>query len=246
MNRLIHTIAWDIRIQYRNGFYYAALVVLAMFGLLLLNTPKSSHTWLVPLTVFSNLSINAFYFIGALVLLEKGERTLEAQSVTPLSPTEYLLSKCISLALLSLVENLTLVVVVMGTSVNYVALSVGILLFSMQLSLFGFWVVVRYDSLNEYLFPSFLYTMPLSLPLLDYFGLWSHWLLYLFPNMSPLFLFQRAFSSASTTALLYAAIFGSLWIWLLLAAARHAYNRFIRTTPDSNRHNRKARLYLRS
>jgi fluoroquinolone transport system permease protein len=168
--------------------------------------------------------------MGALVLLEKGERTLEAQSVTPLSPVEYLASKSISLGLLSLIENLILTFIVMGTAVNYAALTIGILLFSFHLSLYGFWVVIRYHNLNEYLFPSFLYTMPLSLPFVAYFGIWTHWTLYAFPSLPPLIFFQRAFTSASLGDMMYAGAYGTIWVGLFLLLAMRAYDRYVRSS----------------
>ena len=60
-------------------------------------------------------------------------------------------------------------------------------------TLVGFLLVARYRSVNEYLFPSVLFTMILSLPLLHYFGLWDTWLLYLHPLTAPLVLLAGAF-----------------------------------------------------
>ena len=109
MSRLLATMGTDLRLQHRNGFYYAVAFVLILFAILVSQLPAFDWTrWLPPL-VFGNLVMVSFFFVGGLVLLEKGEGTLEAQVVTPLRVGEYLGSKIATLALLSLVENLIIV-----------------------------------------------------------------------------------------------------------------------------------------
>ncbi|MDX1414924.1 MAG: hypothetical protein R3293_12085, partial [Candidatus Promineifilaceae bacterium] len=100
MTRLASSMKWDARLQWRNGFYYAALIVIIVWTLLLSQIPNtlasigsSSLAWLLPAAVLGNLLIGTFYFMGGLLLLEKGEGTLEAQIVTPLRSSEYLISK---------------------------------------------------------------------------------------------------------------------------------------------------------
>ena len=64
---------------------------------------------MLPAVVFGNLVAVNFYFMAGLILLGKGEGTLEAQVVTPLAYWEYLVSKTVTLAALSLVEQFVIV-----------------------------------------------------------------------------------------------------------------------------------------
>jgi fluoroquinolone transport system permease protein len=102
MARLTSTMRWDVQLQIRNGFYYAAAFVAVVIIILLsqLRLPQLTLATLFPLFIFQNILINNFYFIAALVLLEKGEGTLEGLVVTPLRQSEYLASKLVNLALL--------------------------------------------------------------------------------------------------------------------------------------------------
>ncbi len=154
MRRLLATARIDVRLQHRNGFYYAVAVVLALFAILISQIPEVDWSpWLAPL-LLSNLVMVSFFFIGGLVLLEKGEGTLEVQVVTPLRVGEYLGAKIGTLGVLSLVENLILVVLVSGLQHRFGLLILGIACASVIYTLIGFIAVARYDSINAYLMPA--------------------------------------------------------------------------------------------
>lgn len=227
MNRLLATIRWDIQLQFRNGFYYASVFVALIWIALLTQAPGLDLNLLLPAFILGNLVMNTFYFIAGLVLLEKGEGTLEAQVVTPLRTWEYLASKVITLTLLSLVECLAIVSFSYGLGFRMIPLLLGITLLAVLYCLYGFVVVARYDSINEYLFPSVFYTTILSIPLLDYFGLVKSWLFYLHPIQAPLVLLQAAFQPVPSWQIVYGLAYAALWSALIYEMTRRAFYRFI-------------------
>ena len=192
-SRLLATVQLDARLQLRNGFYYAVAFVLACWFAVLTQLPVVDWGFFLPALILGNLSMVSFYFIAGLVLLEKSEGTLHAQVVTPLGAREYLTSKIATLAALSLVEHLVIVGWTYGPDVDPVALVGGVVLASVLYSLCGFISVARYDSINEYLFPSVFYVAALQLPLLHYLGIWDGWLMYLHPMRASLVLIRAAF-----------------------------------------------------
>ena len=109
MHRLAATVLLDLRLQLRNGFYYAVAFVLACWFLLLTRLPPLDWGYVLPAVIFGNLVMVNFYFVAGLVLLEKDEGTLEAQVVTPLADWEYLASKTATLAARSVVEQVAIV-----------------------------------------------------------------------------------------------------------------------------------------
>lgn len=234
MKRLTSTIVCDVRLQIRNGFYYAAGFVALFWILGLSQLPRESLSRLMPVFIFSNLLINTFYFIAGLVLLEKGEGTLMAQVVSPLRNWEYLLSKVITLTLLSLVENLLIVGLVYGLGFDPLPLLAGIVLAAAIYTLTGFIVVSRYDSINEYLFPSFLYTLAFIPPFLDYFGLWQSWLLYLHPLQAPLLLTNAAFQPVATWQWLYGLLYAGVWIGLFFGWSQRIFAQFVVATEGAS------------
>jgi fluoroquinolone transport system permease protein len=227
MSRLYATVWCDIRLQIRNGFYYAALFVLFIWLLILTQVPLPNLGWLLPALVLSNLLINTFYFVAGLVLLEKGERTLQAQVVTPLRSWEYLASKVITLTLLATIENVILVTVIYGSGFALLPLLAGMAAASALLVLAGFVSVARFSSINEYLLPSIGYTSLVGLPVLPYLAGWDSWLLYLHPMQAPLVLMQAAFQPIEPWQAAYGLLYSALWVWLALLWSRRDFQRFV-------------------
>src|SRR4051794_35315548 len=81
--RLIATILCDVRLQFRNGFYYATAFVTAIYALALSQVSGEplglSIATLFPVFVLDSMVVGTFYFVAGQVLLEKGEGTLQAQ-----------------------------------------------------------------------------------------------------------------------------------------------------------------------
>ncbi len=227
MKRFLSTLRWDIQLQFRNGFYYASAFVAVLFVIVMKQFPEFDFRPWWPALILENLVINSFYFISGLVLLEKGEGTLEAQIVTPLRKTEYLVSKVVSLGILSLFETLVLVVLISGFRFNWFWLILGILLLMAIYALYGFFVVARYDSINEFLLPSVLWTFGFSFPLLYYFDILTGWWMFLHPVQAPMMILQAAFETIPAWQLVYGILYSALWIIITLYASLHAFDRYI-------------------
>jgi fluoroquinolone transport system permease protein len=227
MNRLLSTARWDVSLQYRNGFYFVSAFVAVFFIILLRQFPSVDWSYWWPAIITGNLSINAFYFMAAIVLLEKNEGTLEAQVITPLRPWEILLSKVLTLGLLSLFETLLIVVLVQGVNFNWILLVSGIVFYIAMLSLYGFFVVARYDSISEFILPSVAWTMGFSLPLLYYFDIWRNPIMFIHPLQAILILIQGSFASVPTWQIVYGISYSILWTGIALYFSLRAFHKFV-------------------
>ena len=227
MRRLTATIWCDLRLQFRNGFMFAVAFVVLLYAAVWLRLPVLDMRRQLPVLVLGNLVMTTFYFVGGQVLLEKGEGTLEAQVVTPLRPTEYLLSKIVTLTLLAVIENVVIVALFSGGAWHVVPLLAGIGTGSAMFVLAGFAVVSRYTSINEYLLPSVVYTTLLTLPLLPYLGLGTPAMFYAHPLAAPLILLQAAVEPVTAWQLLYGLLYSTVAIALALMWSRRAFRRFI-------------------
>ncbi|HEU5103814.1 MAG TPA: ABC transporter permease [Roseiflexaceae bacterium] len=230
MKRLLSTIRCDMRLQHRNGFYYATAVVVAFYALGLSQLHAAGTqlnlAWLLPAIVLNNLLITTFYFIGALVLLEKAEGTLAAQVVSPLRDREYLAAKVITLAGLALAYNLAVVALIVGFGFGMLALIAGTGAAAALLVMAGFVVVARYDSINEYLLPSLPYAAGLLLPMVYVIG-WESPLLYLHPLQAPLVLMQAAFTPVAAWQLVYGVLGSIVWLWLGAWLCQRMFQRYL-------------------
>ncbi|MFQ5739973.1 MAG: ABC transporter permease [Acidobacteriota bacterium] len=227
MRRLLSAMVCDVRLQFRNGFYYAVAFVLACWVILLSQLPPLDWAWLLPVVILGNVAMSAFYFIGGLVLLERAEGSIQALVVTPLRRWEYLASKVITLSILGLVENLILVVIARGMRFQAGFLIAGVVFSSLLFALVGFLVVARYESINQYLLPSVLYVTLLSLPYLHYFGIWDHPLMYAHPLLPSLLLMKGAFSPMSRGELAYCLLYSAVWVGVTFVAGRRSFQRFL-------------------
>jgi fluoroquinolone transport system permease protein len=216
-----------VRLQFRNGFYYVSAFTATFFIILMRSVSGVDWGYWWPAIITANLSINAFYFMAGIVLLEKGEGTLEAQVVTPLRPWEILTSKVLTLGLLSLFETLAIIVIVQRTAFNWFLLVTGIVLYIALLALYGFIVVARYDSISEFLLPSVLWTMGFSLPLLYYFNVWRSWVMFIHPLQAILILLQSAFISVPAWQIVYGIGYSLLWTGIALMLSLRAFHRFV-------------------
>ena len=227
MTRLTSTMQWDVRLQFRNGFYYASAFVATISILILGQFPNADFTILLPIILFTNLLINTFYFIAGLVLLEKGEGTLEGLIVSPLRHWEYLVSKVATLTLLSFFEASVITLIIYGFGVNWIAFLLSIIILCALYALFGFAFVARYDSINAFLLPSVLFTTLLGLPIINLIGLWQTPLMYLHPFQAPLLLLTAAFQPVAAWQILYGVLYGLLWIGAAFHWSYRAFHRFV-------------------
>ncbi len=227
MKRLLATVRTDVRLQFRNGFYYAVAFVLVIFGIAYSQLPEFDWSYWIAPVVFGNLSMVTFYFMGGLVLLEKGEGTLEAQVVTPLRISEYLGSKIITLTALSLLENLAIVVIISGFQHRFAMFTLGVMCAAVIYILLGFIAVARYDSINEYIMPSALIITALSIPFLDYFALWETPLMILHPLQGSLIIMRAAFLPVPGIEIGLGVLSSLVWIGLAGAMAHRSFHRFL-------------------
>ena len=227
MRRLVATMSCDVRLQLRNGFYWAVGFLLAVFAVIITRIPEFDWGPLLPALVLGNLVVATFMFMGGLVLLEKDEGTLEAQVVTPLGSGEYLTSKVVTLTALSIAENVILVLLIQGFGFSALPLLLGIVLASAIYILVGFVAVARYDSINEYLFPSMLYSAVFALPFLHYAGVWPSPWMYLHPLQAPLVILKGMVEPLAAWEWLYGLLYSALWIALTFAWSRRTFQRFV-------------------
>jgi fluoroquinolone transport system permease protein len=225
--RIVSSVRWEVALQFRNGFYYAVGFIMAFWVLVYTQLPQLDLRPILPGLLLGNLLVTTFYFMAGLVMLEKGEGSLEARVVTPLRGTEYLLVKVLALSLLVLAENLLIAGLFAGFRFALLPVAVGLLFSSAMFTLVGFLAVVRYDSINEFLLPSMPYTLVLMLPMLDFFGLLQSPLFYLHPVQAALVLMEGGFRPL--TFLEWSSGFGYslLGIVLLFVLCRRAFRRFV-------------------
>jgi fluoroquinolone transport system permease protein len=167
-------------------------------------------------------------FVGALVLFEKTENTLQALIVTPIKINTYFLSKIISLTILSLITGTLFLLLTQGVNFSFPYYFLGVTLTSILLILMGFIMVSRCRSLNEYLLMIMLSFVVLFLPpLLHTSGIYENPLFYLWPTQASFIMLEGTFTEISLLDTLYASFYLILWIFLSFYLAKKAFYKHI-------------------
>jgi fluoroquinolone transport system permease protein len=230
MTRFPATLWRDIIQQNRYGLYAISGAMVLVWGVLLSLLLRNLHAGaavLVPAFVVFNLIITTFYFMAALLLLERDEGMLSVIITTPLRDVEYLASKVVSLTVLALAESLLIVILLFGVRAQWGPLLAGATLLGAQYVLLGFMSVVRYDSINEWLMPSVAVVIILVLPLLAHFGFVSRQFFYLHPTWPALRLVQAAYIPVGGGEIVLAGGGAALWLGLMFVWARRRFRRFV-------------------
>ncbi|RDI72732.1 ABC transporter permease [Halopelagius longus] len=225
--RLATLIRSDVTLQRRYGFYAVYAFVTVAFALGLRAVPDAEVPRFFTLVVLSDPALLGFYFVGALVLFEKGEGVLDALVTTPVSVSEYLLSKVVSLTALALLVTFVIALLAVGTAFDPVVLFAAVALTVPFYVLVGFVAVARFDTLNAYFMSAIVYMTALSLPVVGLFGLVESPLFYLFPVQASLVLLAAVFEPASATMLAYGVGYLLVATAVAWVAARRAFVRHV-------------------
>jgi fluoroquinolone transport system permease protein len=215
----------DIRLQFRYRFYYIYLVVTIIYVAVL---SEESRSTLLPVIILTDPGLIGFLFVGGIIFLERGEQTLQALFITPLRLHEYILAKVLSLTVLAVIATLVIAIAVTGLSFNIPLLVLSVSLTSFVFTFIGIISVSRFSTISEYVvFAGFGVNILLLLPLLEYFGLVTTPLFYVFPTRAALLLLQGSFNDRllSTGELIYGILSLSVWTFVTYF---WAYRWFIR------------------
>lgn len=218
----------DIKFQFRHGFYYVYIVVTLSYIAFLHLLPPVILNPAAVLVVFTDPCVLGFFFIGGIVLFEKGQGVFQNLFVTPFRLHDYLLSKTLSLSLLSISAAFAILLFTFGFNFNPFLLFIGVALSSFLFTLIGLTLAVRVNTLNQYLIASVVYVLPLMLPLLDFLGLVHSPFFYLLPAKPSLILIEGAISGGVEAGeFIYALVTLSAWIAIAYIWAYRWFCRYV-------------------
>ena len=177
--------------------------------------------------ILYGVSLTTVFLVGVLLLLERGEGTLNVVMVSPLRPTEYLASKLITLTALALVESAIMAGVAYGLGFSFGWLVLAVVMRASMGVAVGVAVGVRYSSITRFLLPAIVASLAFDLPNIWYLELWPSPLFYVWPSMPPLLLAKAAFLPVDPLQLVYAFVYGTLVVGAALFWASRAIDRFV-------------------
>lgn len=234
MSNLKHLLKWEFTLLSRYKIIHISLLSVILYFLSTQAVESlKGQTQFHSMLLFFDPALIGIMFVGALVLFEKSENVLQALVITPMSTDDYLLSKIVSLTVLSLISAflfMGLMIVFNDTSFNVLYLIGGITLTSIMLILLGFILVSRVNSVNGYLLGMMISFIGLSFPpLLHLFGLFENPVTYLWPTQASFILLSGVFQSSALELweIIYGVGYQLLFIVLLYVLAKRAFYQHI-------------------
>lgn len=194
-----------------------------MYILVLTFLPEHLVHPVLTIILFTDICSLGFTFIGAIVLLERGQNLTESLFVTPLRLHEYLLSKILSFLILSLASVFFIMV---GASIgghDKVWFLFGAIFSALIYTLFGLVFAARARHVNDYFVKSLGIGMIISLPILAYFRLFDTPLFYVFPTRATLVFLDILDHDYTLSEKLFSG--SSLLVWFFVLSAM-VYQRF--------------------
>jgi fluoroquinolone transport system permease protein len=205
--RLINAFRADVRFQLKQGFYLVYVMLTFIYMIILAKFPPEWKELAVPLVVFSDPSMVGFFFIGAIVMLEKVQGVLQYVIVTPLRSIEYLLAKVLSLTILAISAATMIVLVTYHEPLNWFILIAGITLTSSFFVLYGFIAAADCTTMNQYFIKMIPYMLLIVLPCFSLIGFPYSWIFNVFPSVAGLQLVFGAFNGLGIKGILALIIY---------------------------------------
>ena len=159
----------DTRLQFRNGIYLAYGVVIIMYVAALVSLGIYLPDWVPALMIMTDPAVLGFFFLGALMMLEKAEDVRTGLAVTPVSAREYFWAKAIPLTGLAVIA-VAIIGALLHTGTNHLMLAAAVALISICFLGIGVPTALLFKSVTSYLVGSAGYLIPIMLPILVAFG----------------------------------------------------------------------------
>ncbi|MEM7131146.1 MAG: hypothetical protein AAF702_32795 [Chloroflexota bacterium] len=238
MNRLFAAMKLDMTVQWRNNLYFIGLGAGALVAIALgqLSGPEQLP-WTIPTLMLLVVGGSTLLYVAGMIMFEKDEGTLSATIVSPLRTSEYLGSKLITLTGLATLESVVMVggamlIMRLSSAVslpNIPILFVGIIAIGLIYTLIGIILIVRYQSITDFLIPMSGIAVLLQLPFLYFLGWVELPLFLLIPTSAPSIIMKGAYMELSIWDWLYGIGYTAILIIGLSWWAYRAFHTFVVT-----------------
>lgn len=192
--RLLHAVWADIRFQFKQGFYLVYVLITVMYLIILSFLPEDILSVGLPLVVFSDPSGLGLFFIGGIIMLEKMQGILSVLVVSPLRTIEYILSKVISLAFVSVLAAFAITGFSHYGNVNWFLVFLSTVLTSGIFTLCGIMISAGCSTVNQYMIKTVPYMLLFILPCFSLIGFPYSDLFTIIPSVAALRLMLGAYT----------------------------------------------------
>lgn len=215
MSALAVLLRHDLRLLRRYGIIPAYGVVVALYAAGLYLAADILPDWAIGLLIYSDPAVLGFFFLGAMMMLERAEGPRQALAITPISGRDYVLAKVLALSALAL--GAVLVLGLLAPHARLGLLLGSVALISLCYCALGVLAGLRFKTVGGYLMGSAAILTPVILPgLLAFLNPMPGWAI-LLPPAAQLRLVLVAVGGAEAGTGAIAAMFAVLAVSAALA-----------------------------
>ena len=162
--RFISALKNDMHYQMKYGFYFLYAFISAVYVAVLLIIPDEYKKTAASIIILTDPTMLGLFFIGGIWLLEKREGLHGFCVISPLCPIEYILSKAVSLSIVSTLSALLIVLFGIREAFNFFVISFSVFIGSMIFTIIGMITASYARSVNQYVLiaspPAVFLTLP--------------------------------------------------------------------------------------
>ena len=225
IKRTFSSLKADIAFQTKQGFLAVYVVVAAIYIIILSQLPQSILQYAVPIVVFTDPSVLGLIFIGGILMLEKEQGVTQFLAVTPLKFSEYIISKVLSLAAISLVAGLIISISSYHGAANYLLVCTSIMLVSIFFSLLGYIISQKCTSVNSFIMKSVPFIALFIIPCFSIIGFKGSELFLAVPTVAAFRLMIGAYTGIKTLFALALVLYVALWDAFMIFLAKKSYEK---------------------
>lgn len=220
---LLNSIKYDIRFGFRHNFYGAYMIVAVVYILALRMIPEGSQENIGMLILFSDPSALGAFFIGAIIMLEKSQNTLQGVLITPMSIKKYIWTKVLSLLMISVGSSVVIAIFGIGGDINYILIVISVGLTAIFFTLVGFVIALYSKSLNSYFINSMV-IVPFMIPVLGYLNIYSNEMFKILPSYWSLELLKASMYKMDVVNIILAILILGLWCIIAFIVVEKVFN----------------------
>lgn len=147
--RLGRLIRGDIHFQWKYGFYFIYFILTLLYVCAIAALPEHWKKDTAAIMIYSDPAAMGLFFMGAIVLLEKSQKILNAMVISPVKVSEYILSETIALIAISTI--IALILGLVSGNKYLFGIVIGTTLTSAILTVFGIITAIGVSNLSQFL-----------------------------------------------------------------------------------------------
>lgn len=225
--RMLNAVWADMHFQIKQGFFLVYVIITMMYLIILSFLPEDILSITLPLLVFSDPSVLGLFFIGGIIMLEKVQGVLMVMVVSPLRTIEYILSKVISLAFISVLAAFVITYFSHYESVNWLLLFLATILTSGIFTMSGIMINAGCQTVNQYMLKTIPYMLLFILPCFSLIGFPYSELFTIVPSVAALRLMLGAYMGIVWYEAFGLVIYLSAMNYLFLRWTMHVFEKKI-------------------